>query len=242
MCTRQSRNVMWDMINTLFLTLQLPNLLLLLSFSTRSNTSMASDLLPLFQISLKNSELKTTHDIFRGCRVHFMRQPLAFSKQLYILYIYKRVKLTAKTVDEDVVNVRSLEKRSNQLKYKEPKTRSPKTTAKLIQNNMYCFFITIFRLAIPAFFRFTEGWYGQQKYCYEKTIHVVLNQRCRSLWTSRFWSYILVVLVGLITNCVRNYPIKNANIAIINPFRRSLPVWANIGKLPGLVFFKRYNS
>ena len=59
-------------------------------------------------------------------------------------------------MNEDVVNVRSLEKRSNQLKYKEPKTRSPKTTAKLIQNNVYCFFITIFRLAKPAFFRFTD--------------------------------------------------------------------------------------
>ena len=32
-----------------------------------------------------------------------------------------------------------------------------------------------------------EGWYGQPKYCYEKTIHVVLNQLCSSLWTSRFW-------------------------------------------------------
>ena len=50
-----------------------------------------------------------------------------------------------------VANVGSLEKRSNQ-----PKTRSPKTTAKLIQNNVYCFFITIFRLAVPALFRFTD--------------------------------------------------------------------------------------
>ena len=55
-----------------------------------------------------------------------------------------------------VVNVGSLEKRSNQPKYKEPKTKSLKTTAKLIQNNVYCLFITIFRLAIPAFFRFTD--------------------------------------------------------------------------------------
>ena len=39
---------------------------------------------------------------------------------------------------------------------KKPKTRSPKTTAKLIHNNVHCFFITIFRLAIPAFFRFTD--------------------------------------------------------------------------------------
>ena len=39
---------------------------------------------------------------------------------------------------------------------KKPKTRSPKTTAKLIHNNVYCFFITIFRLVVPAFFRFTD--------------------------------------------------------------------------------------
>ena len=32
-------------------------------------------LLPFFQISLKNSELKTTHNTFRGCHVHFIRQP-----------------------------------------------------------------------------------------------------------------------------------------------------------------------
>ena len=42
MCTRQSRKVMWDMFNTLFLTLQLSNLLLLLSFSTRRHMSIAS--------------------------------------------------------------------------------------------------------------------------------------------------------------------------------------------------------
>ena len=41
-CRRQSRKVIWDMINTLFLTLWLLNLLLLLSFSTRKHTSMAS--------------------------------------------------------------------------------------------------------------------------------------------------------------------------------------------------------
>ena len=31
----------------------------------------------------------------------------------------------------------------------------------------------------------------QPKYCYEKTIHVVLNQLCSSLWTSRFWSSVV---------------------------------------------------
>ena len=69
--------------------------------------------------------------------------------------LWTRIKLTAKTPGTKillVVSAGSLEKRSNQPKYKESKTRSPRTTAKLIQNNVYCFFITIFRLAIPAFF------------------------------------------------------------------------------------------
>ena len=35
-------------------------------------------LVPYFQISLKNSELKTTQNTFRDCHVHFFRQP--FSK------------------------------------------------------------------------------------------------------------------------------------------------------------------
>ena len=35
-------------------------------------------LVPFFQISLKNRELKTTHSTFRDCRVHLFRQP--FSK------------------------------------------------------------------------------------------------------------------------------------------------------------------
>ena len=42
MCTRRSRKVIWDMINTLLQTLQLSKLLLLLSFSTHKHTSMAS--------------------------------------------------------------------------------------------------------------------------------------------------------------------------------------------------------
>ena len=37
-------------------------------------------LLSFFEISLKNSELKHTHNTFRDCRVHFFRQP--FLKQL----------------------------------------------------------------------------------------------------------------------------------------------------------------
>ena len=42
MCTQQSRKVIWDMINTLFLTLWLLNLPLLLSFSIRKHPSIAS--------------------------------------------------------------------------------------------------------------------------------------------------------------------------------------------------------
>ena len=33
-------------------------------------------LVPFSQISLKNSELKTTHNTSRDCRVHFFRQPV----------------------------------------------------------------------------------------------------------------------------------------------------------------------
>ena len=70
---RQSRKVIWDMINTLFLTLQLSNLLLLLSFRTRKHKSMASRAINV-QISLKYSELKTTHNTFRDCRVAVYRR------------------------------------------------------------------------------------------------------------------------------------------------------------------------
>ena len=34
-------------------------------------------LMRFFQISLKKSELKTTHNTFRDCRVHFFRQPFS---------------------------------------------------------------------------------------------------------------------------------------------------------------------
>ena len=66
----------WDMINTLFLTAVAVEPTFLLSFNTRKHTSWP--LVPFFQISLKKSALKTTHNTFRDCRVHFFRQP--FSK------------------------------------------------------------------------------------------------------------------------------------------------------------------
>ena len=43
---------------------------------------LQSYVLSFFQISLKNSELKTTHNTFWGCRMYFIRQPS--SKQLFI--------------------------------------------------------------------------------------------------------------------------------------------------------------
>ena len=80
MCTQRSRKVIiCDMINALFLTLQLSNLLLLLSLAFANTRPWP--LVPFFQISLKNIELKTTYNTFRDCRMHFFRRP--FSKQLY---------------------------------------------------------------------------------------------------------------------------------------------------------------
>ena len=45
-----------------------------------------------------------------------------------------------------------------------------------------------------------EGWYGQPKYCLtkKKTIHVVLNQLCSSLWTSLSRLYILADLISFL--------------------------------------------
>ena len=55
------------------------NLLLLLSFSTRKHTAVASRaIFSNFFLFLKNSELKTTPNTFQDCRVHFFQQP--FSK------------------------------------------------------------------------------------------------------------------------------------------------------------------
>ena len=77
MSARQSQNVIWDIINTLFLTYcscRTYFCCFLLAFANKRPWP----LVPFFQISSKNSELKTTHNTFRDCRVHFFRQP--FSK------------------------------------------------------------------------------------------------------------------------------------------------------------------
>ena len=77
MCMQQSREVICDMINTLFLTLSLSKLLLLLSFSACKHTSLASCAI-LSNFIEKNRELKITHNTFWDCCVHFFQQP--FSK------------------------------------------------------------------------------------------------------------------------------------------------------------------
>ena len=82
-CTRQSRNVIWDMINTLFLTrscrsyfccfaLALGNIVHGLSYHS-------------FKFLSRTVNSKPTHNTFWDCRVHFLRQP--FSKQLYTITI-----------------------------------------------------------------------------------------------------------------------------------------------------------
>ena len=85
MCMRQSRKVICDMIDTLFLT-TLAVEPTFVAFLQHSQTHFHGLSCQFFQISLKNSELKTTHNAFRDCRVHFFRQP--FSKQLYVLVFH----------------------------------------------------------------------------------------------------------------------------------------------------------
>ena len=78
-CTRQSRMVIWDMTNTLF---HCSCQTYFCCFPLALANIYPWPLVLFFQISLKNSELKTTHNTYRDCHVHFFGQP--FSKQLYI--------------------------------------------------------------------------------------------------------------------------------------------------------------
>ena len=78
MSTLQSRKLLWDMINTLFLTLYCSFRTYFCCFPLALANIRPWPLVPFFQISLKNSELKTTHNTFRDCLAHFFRQ--LFSK------------------------------------------------------------------------------------------------------------------------------------------------------------------
>ena len=69
-------------------------------------------------------------------------------------------------------------------------------------NNFYCKILHLYNIVIPRKFSNIckpreEGWYGQPKYCYGRTIHFVLNQLCSSLWTSRFWFLTLRLIRSL---------------------------------------------
>ena len=70
MCTRQFRKVTWDMINTLFLAI------VAVEFICQCFPLALANICPwpqvtFFQISVKKSELETTHNTFWDCRVHF---------------------------------------------------------------------------------------------------------------------------------------------------------------------------
>ena len=69
-CTRQSRKVLWDMINTLFLALSMSTLLFLLTFSTHNYTSIASRAIPS---NFFEKRWTPNHPQYLSgfCRVHF---------------------------------------------------------------------------------------------------------------------------------------------------------------------------
>ena len=90
----------------------------------------------------------------------------------------KEIKFTAKTLDEDPASYKCWISRKEIQSPKILRTKNEKSKdyCKAGQNNVYCFFIAIFRLATLAFFRLTDvnlkkaAWYGQSKYCNENTL------------------------------------------------------------------------
>ena len=79
-CTRQSRKVLWDMINTLFLRLSMSTLLFLLSFSTRNYNPMASR--AILSNFFEKQWTQNRPQYLSGLSRALFRQP--FSKKLYI--------------------------------------------------------------------------------------------------------------------------------------------------------------
>ena len=106
-----------------------------------------------------------------------------------------------------VVNVGSLEKRSNQLKYYEPKHNKSRDYCKADHDNI-CFFITIFWLAIPAFFRFTD--------VNKLMIGIIILNRWR-MWQKIFFkrgTYIYIPILPIYETkstqgCSENLRVKN---------------------------------
>ena len=87
-----TRKVIWDMINTLLL---LSNILLLLYFSTHKHTSMTSRAILSNFFFVKKSELKTTQNTFRDCRVYvFPTTFLEIAQSLYTWEVTLEIGLT----------------------------------------------------------------------------------------------------------------------------------------------------
>ena len=66
-------SLIWDMINTLFLTTVAVEPTSV-AFLEHSQTHFHGLSCKFFQISLKKRELRTTHNALQDCRVHFSRQ------------------------------------------------------------------------------------------------------------------------------------------------------------------------
>ena len=81
MYTRQSRKVIWDMINALFLTTVAVEPTFV-SFHWPSRTYVRGLSRHSFKFLWRTGQTKTTQNTFRDYRVHFFGQP--FSKQLLV--------------------------------------------------------------------------------------------------------------------------------------------------------------
>ena len=95
----------------------------------------------------------------------------------------KEIKFTAKSVDEDPASYKRWISRKEIQSPKILRTKNEKSKdyCKADQNNVYCFFIAIFRLTIYTSLlqayrcKPEEGWYGQSKYCNEKTLDCYIH-------------------------------------------------------------------
>ena len=75
MCTRQSRRVIWYGIRSIHCSWHCSCRTYFCHFPLAFANIYPRTLVPFCQISLKTSELKTTHNTFRVCRVRVFRQP-----------------------------------------------------------------------------------------------------------------------------------------------------------------------
>ena len=97
------------MINDLFLTLYLSNLLF--CFPLALANICPWPLLPFFEFCFENREMKTTHNTFRDCRVHFFRQiklsrnsciQLRLSKKSFVVAVGRFAAKRARSARQEV--------------------------------------------------------------------------------------------------------------------------------------------